>query len=160
MKAIEVLRAYRCPGYQDYPAISLYKDQVVTFLNEAVAPFYPGESSPVTAAMINNYVKLKVISPPVRKKYDREQVVSLYVLFLLKQVLSMEEIRKLLQREFARQELEVSYKYFKHGLERALSSLPSPALMTETQGERPLLEAAIGSFVCRQCVSLLLREER
>ena len=68
MEPLDVLQSYRCPRYLEYPSVPLYKDQVIGFLTQAVAPFYGAEQTPVTAAMINNYVKLKVISAPEQKK--------------------------------------------------------------------------------------------
>lgn len=158
MQSIDQLADYRCPKYQEFPAIALYKDQVVTFLSRTVTPFYEGSSAPVTATMINNYVKLKVLTPPEKKKYSREQLICLYVIFLLKQVLSMEEIRLLLQREFAPEQSETSYHYFSSRLEAILQALRDPGAPVPPP-ERPLLDAAIRSFVYKQCVSALLRDE-
>lgn len=157
MNQLELLTAYRCPRYEDFPAIPLYKDQVVSFLTQAVAPFYDGEQTPVTAAMINNYVKLKVITPPERKKYTREQVICLYVTFLLKQVLSMEEIRTLLQREFPPENAAPAYQSFVRLLEGTLSSLNGNGPLSVSP-HPPLLEAAIRSFLYRRYAVTLLHE--
>ena len=35
------LAEYHCPRYEELPHIALYKDQVVSVLNEAVGPFFP-----------------------------------------------------------------------------------------------------------------------
>lgn len=156
MDQLQTLTCYHCPRYEDIPAIPLYKDQVVSFLTQAVAPFYPQDAAPVTASMINNYVKLKVISPPERKKYRREQVICLYVTFLLKQVLSMEEIRTLLALEFPSGQVEEAYLRFTRLLEDSLSRLiqgqPLPV-----SDQFPLLEAAIRSFLYRRYAATLLR---
>ncbi|MBQ9166134.1 MAG: DUF1836 domain-containing protein [Oscillospiraceae bacterium] len=158
MESITRLSEYRCPRYQDFPSIPLYKDQVVSFLTQTVTPFYQGVSAPVTASMINNYVKLKVLTPPEKKKYSRDQVICLYVIFLLKQVLSMDEIRLLLLREFAPDTVESSYVYFSSHLESVLKALSNHSLSDEPE-DRPLLDAAIRSFVYKQCASALLRED-
>lgn len=158
MESVSQLSLYRCPRYEEFPVVPLYKDQVVTFLTQAVAPFYQDSPAPVTAAMINNYVKLKVIAPPEKKKYDRDQLICLYVIFLLKQVLSMDEIRQLLQREFAPGKAETSYHYFSCRLESALKALSDPSAETEPP-ERPLLDAVIHSFVSKQYVVALLKKE-
>lgn len=81
------LAEYHCPRYEELPHIALYKDQVVSVLNEAVGPFYPQGETPVTATMVNNYVKMKLLAPPEKKKYSTGQIAYLYVIFLLKQVL-------------------------------------------------------------------------
>ncbi|MCC8181996.1 MAG: DUF1836 domain-containing protein [Clostridiales bacterium] len=157
MSLLEQLVSYRCPPFSEYPAIPLYMDQVISLLNQVVGPFYPDINAPVTASMINNYVKLKVLPAPVQKKYSRNQVVTLYVIFLLKQVLSMEEIRLLLQREFCADDIEPSYRCFCAQMEGALSELAGDP-MESFSGAHPLMEAAIRSLVYRRYVAVLLRE--
>ena len=93
------LAEYHCPRYEELPHIALYKDQVVSVLNEAVGPFYPQGETPVTATMVNNYVKMKLLAPPEKKKYSTGQIAYLYVIFLLKQVLSIGEIAALLRMQ-------------------------------------------------------------
>ncbi len=144
-----------CPDYADFPAIPLYKDQVVSFLSEALAPFDGGEEMAVTAARINNYVKLNVIAPPEKKKYRREQLICLYVVFLLKQVLSMEEIRALLREEFPPERTEASYRWLRAQLEHADRDGPE-GLGVLDEGH-PLLDAALRSFLYRRQAALLLR---
>ena len=46
--------------------------------------------------MINNYVKSKVLPPPVRKRYSREHIAYLVFICMLKQVLSIADIHALL----------------------------------------------------------------
>jgi DNA-binding transcriptional MerR regulator len=74
----------------------LYKDQVVELVNRAVAPFFPREAA-LTDTMVNNYVKLRVITPPVRKRYNRDQLAQLILVCLLKRVLSIAQLRRLLE---------------------------------------------------------------
>lgn len=94
---VDEMLHYHCPRYYELPEVALYRDQVLDELNRHILPLCADRSEPpVTAAMINNYVKLKLIDPPVKKKYDRSQVAHLYVILLLKQVFSISEIRDLL----------------------------------------------------------------
>lgn len=157
MNTPEALFGYRCPTYSEYPSVPLYKDQVIGFLTNAVAPLYGAEQTPVTAAMINNYVKLKVISPPEQKKYSRDQLICLYVIFLLKQVLSIDEIRQLLRLEFPPEDVQGSYARFCARLEHALASL-SAAGTTAPAEDHPLLDAAIRSFVYKRFTVVLLEQ--
>ena len=85
----------RFPAWTDFPAIPLYKDQVIYTLTEFVRPLYLAET-PVTASMINNYVKLRMLPPPVNKKYDRAQMATLFLIFLFKQAFTAEEMCQLL----------------------------------------------------------------
>ncbi len=85
------IAAFSFPRWQELPEIDLYMDQVVGYLSQKLAVFYDtdDESCGITATMINNYVKQKVIAPPVKKRYDRAAVSSLMMLFCAKQVLSI-----------------------------------------------------------------------
>ena len=74
------------------PSIELYKDQLVSVLSEYMESFFADEKL-ITSSMINNYVKQKIIKPPVNKKYDREHLAFLYVLCLLKKYVSIEQIK-------------------------------------------------------------------
>ena len=56
------------PAWEDFPALPLYMDQVIYLMNRYLPPLLPGEpeEQAVTPAMINNYVKLKIIPAPVK----------------------------------------------------------------------------------------------
>ena len=142
---------YHCPRYEELPHIALYKDQVVSVLNEAVSPFYTHGETPVTATMINNYVKMKLLSPPEKKKYSTEQIACLYVIFLLKQVLSISEIAALLHMQQSKYEASYAYGRFCEELEAALraafatqSDVGADAAPSSPEAE--LLRAAVRSF--------------
>ena len=118
---------YHCPRYEELPHIALYKDQVVSVLNEAVSPFYPHGETPVTATMVNNYVKMRVIERPVNKKYSRVQLARLVTLCAMKQVLSLPELSALSEIGLARYPMPKAYNYFCVELENALRTAFSPA---------------------------------
>lgn len=144
---------YHCPRYEELPHIALYKDQVVSVLNEAVGPFYPQGETPVTATMVNNYVKMKLLSPPEKKKYSTEQIACLYVIFVLKQVLSISEIAALLRMQQRKYEASYAYGRFCEELEAALRTAFAPHSTEGKAGEAApvspeteLLRAAVRSF--------------
>ena len=70
---------YIKPG--DIPNINLYMDQVTTFMDEHLQD---GKRKPddkiLTKTMINNYTKNDLLPAPVKKKYSRDH---LYILALL-----------------------------------------------------------------------------
>ena len=79
------------------PDLGLYMDQVITFIGRIYEPLYGADMKPyISAAMINNYVKGRLIPRPAGKKYSREQIALLVMIVALKQVSSMEEIRAML----------------------------------------------------------------
>ena len=89
--------AFQIVSWDQIPDLGLYMDQVITFIGRIYQPLY-GEDMKgyLSAAMINNYVKGKLIPRPAGKKYSREQIALLIMIVALKQVSTMEEIRAML----------------------------------------------------------------
>lgn len=149
-RVVEEILAYRCPRYEQLPDIPLYSDQVVDALNRYAAPFYSdGGEQAMTATMINNYVKQRLISPPVKKRYDREQIARLYCICLLKRVFSITEVKHLLEVQMCSYPFPQAYDYFCVELEKALQatfsdrdfSAPSSAQRVTPESELVRLSA-------------------
>ena len=81
----------------DIPGIDLYMDQVTTFLQENLRGLSrdPEGDKFLTKTMINNYVKNKVLIPPVKKKYSREHMMLLIMIYYMKSFLSIGDIRSI-----------------------------------------------------------------
>lgn len=96
----EFLHEFRLPVWDELPQIELYMDQVIVLLNEYLSYFvYEGNDEKlITAAMVNNYVKMKLVPAPVRKKYGRVHLAYLIMICTLKQTLSMAVVKKMLPR--------------------------------------------------------------
>ena len=90
----EEIRAYRCPRWEELPDLELYMDQVISVLNKNLQLFIGDDPSrAVTSTMINNYVKQKLVPPPKNKRYEREHIANIFVITLMKQLLSLGEIQ-------------------------------------------------------------------
>lgn len=144
----EEMLAYRCPRYQEFPKIPLYRDQVLDCLNGWLQPLcaWP-DQVPVTAAMINNYVKLKLVAPPVKKKYAPEQLAQLFCVLLLKQVFSISEIQSLLLIQTRNYPFPLAYDYFCTAFETALQTTFSSRAFERigSQSEHSTLSALVCS---------------
>ena len=94
------LGRYKPVPWEQIPDLGLYMDQVITFITRAYEPLY-GESTKgyLSAPMINNYVKNKLIPRPTGKKYSRLQIAMLFMIVALKRVCTMEDIREMLRVE-------------------------------------------------------------
>lgn len=94
------LGRYKPVPWEQIPDLGLYMDQVITFITRAYEPLY-GESTKgyLSAPMINNYVKNKLIPRPTGKKYSRLQIAMLFMIVSLKRVCTMEDIREMLRTE-------------------------------------------------------------
>ena len=95
---MESLERFSYIRYEDIPNIDLYMDQVTTFMDEKLQSTTrnPGEDKILTKTMINNYAKNDLLPPPVKKKYSREHMMILIMIYYLKGVLSFNDIQELL----------------------------------------------------------------
>ena len=60
---------HHLPRYDELPGIDLYMDQVVAVVSDYLHPYMrDAKEQHLTPAMINNYVKLKLLPAPVKKR--------------------------------------------------------------------------------------------
>lgn len=87
---------------EEIPAIDLYLDQITSLASEKLK-----ESSPLfhdrilTKTMVNNYSKDGLISPVNGKKYSKEHIIQMLLVYSLKNTLSIGEIKRMLQNVYA-----------------------------------------------------------
>lgn len=84
----------RLPRWAELPDLELYMDQVLSLVERYLGD-YPGRRG-LTAAMVNNYVKLGVMPAPVKKKYTRTHLAHLLVICTLKASLPIDSIRRMM----------------------------------------------------------------
>ena len=99
--------------WQELPDFDLYLDQVTALIEKSLSFLKLNEDDKVvTSTMINNYVKAKLVTPPIKKKYSREHVAYFTVICFLKRVFSLDEISTLLKIQFENVPLDESYNIF------------------------------------------------
>lgn len=83
---------------EDIPNIDLYMDQVTTFMDDRLkaSTRNKGEEKLMTKTMINNYAKNEVIPSPVKKKYSKEHILVLIMVYYFKSILQINDIKELL----------------------------------------------------------------
>ncbi len=82
----------------DIPSLDLYMDQVITLFENKLNHLKRNEEDKIlTKTMINNYTKAKILIPPNKKKYTREHIILLILIYYLKQNLSINDISYLLK---------------------------------------------------------------
>ena len=118
---------FHIPRWKELPNIELYLDQVVSLINNCLAPyifFNPNhkkdENDLLTKTMINNYVKNGLIEPPNKKLYSKTQLAKLFVICVLKQVYSMQDIKKLIDIALLDSSIQNAYDKFCKLFEEAL----------------------------------------
>lgn len=81
----------------EIPAIDLYVDQIISLVSEKNADAAPRyRERELTRTMINNYSKDGLISPIVGKKYSKEHIIEMLLVYALKNTLSISEIKRVL----------------------------------------------------------------
>ena len=82
---------------KDIPDLDLYMDQIMTLFETHLANNKKNEEDKLlTKTMINNYSKAKVSTPVKGKKYTKEQIIQMLIIYQLKNNLSIQEIKELL----------------------------------------------------------------
>jgi hypothetical protein len=120
---IEKIKNYHCPRYNELPPFALYTDQLKELLELYLSEFeMPGEEKFITPTMISNYVKQKIIPPPVKKKYDRDHIVYLIVIGIFKQVLNISDIGAIIKMQRRFYPADIAYDYFCEELEAILKA--------------------------------------
>lgn len=83
-------------SYDSIPNLDLYMDQVITLFEDKLSHTKRYEEDKLlTKTMINNYIKDRLLMPAVKKKYTKEHVVLMIILYELKQVLTIGDIKDL-----------------------------------------------------------------
>ena len=107
------------------PAFDLYMDQVITLLETYLRPLLGDvrEETILTSAMINNYVKLKLIPKAEKKRYSRMHLAYLIAITVLKQVLTISEVKRGIEYQANLSGLKEAYNLFCEELELALMAV-------------------------------------
>ena len=102
-------------------------DQVVKLINSYLTPYiffnnnYSKEENVLLSkTMINNYVKNNLIEAPIKKQYSKTQIAKLFVICVLKQVYSMQDIKNLIGIALKNSTIENAYDKFCNLFEQAL----------------------------------------
>lgn len=83
----------------DIPNIDLYMEQLTGFIDENLKNLKRNDTDKIlTKTMINSYTKDGLLMPPEnKKKYTKQHVILLILIYHLKQILSINDIRELLK---------------------------------------------------------------
>lgn len=87
---------------REIPSIDLYLDQIISLADEKRregSPRFADRS--LTKTMINNYSKDGLLSPIQGKKYTKEQILQMLLVYEMKNTLSIGEIKRVLQNVYA-----------------------------------------------------------
>lgn len=82
----------------DMPALDLYMDQVTTFMDKKLSAYKKTEKDIILSkTMINNYTKYKLIPKPINKKYNKDHLIFLILIYYMKRILSVQDMEKMMK---------------------------------------------------------------
>ena len=102
----------------EIPNIDLYMDQVTSFMNDHLQNSRRFEDDKIlTKTMINNYSKEGVLKPIKGKKYTKEHIIQMLLIYNMKNTLTIQEIKRVLsgvyeEEDFDEKALEECYRQF------------------------------------------------
>jgi len=105
---------FQLPEWERIPDFGLYMDQIIGILTEYLDYLPPEIKSDriITAATINNYVRMKIIPEPQNKKYYRIHIAYLIMICTLKQTLSIATIQSIIPLGLNEEEMEKVYSSY------------------------------------------------
>ena len=115
----QLLEEDRPEKWDTLPDIELYMDQVVSYLTRQSVG---GKLPSMTSAMINNYVKDGLLPRANGKRYQKEHLVYLTAIGLLKNVLTVKDMKLLLDREIQPGQERLFYERFCNGVDEAFNA--------------------------------------
>lgn len=159
----ERLNRERPATWDALPDLSLYMDQLIAYMPRQLIHFDEGDM--LTSAMVNNYIKDGLLPRAEGKRYSQTHLAYLTAICALKQVLSVKEIKTLIQDGSEGREPERLYNYFCRELDRAMNETAADLDEDLPQEDlaRLALDLALHSYVhklaCQRILSLLHKEE-
>ena len=115
---------YHIPRWDELPAIEYYMDQVIEYIDQIVSIFAEDQTKIITPSMINNYVKLDLIPPPVKKKYSKKHISILIVITILKPVAKISLIKQAINFQIGVNGGHGAYNLLCDELEKAIRDIP------------------------------------
>lgn len=104
---------YHLPDWEAIPDFGLYMDQVIVLLEQYLS-FIPapvgGKERIVTSSTINNYVRLKIMPAPEKRKYHRVHIAYLIMILTMKQSLSISDVQKILPVDSSETDVRAVYE--------------------------------------------------
>lgn len=126
------VKDFSLPRYCEIPDVGLYLEQTTKYIADCLAPL---TDASITGSMISNYVKRGLVSNPVKKQYDREQIAYLIYIAVVKNVLCMDDIRLMIKIQRRTYTSQMAYDYFCSELENVLGYIFGNKSTLDTVGE-------------------------
>ena len=148
---------YHLPEWDTIPDFGLYMDQVIVLLEQYLS-FIPSPAGTkehfVTSSTINNYVRLKIMPAPVKRKYHRVHIAYLIMILTMKQSLSISDVQKVIPPDSSEEEVRVVYEnysekfrrlalFFNQQVQSGAEGIHTPGQSSDNAVELLVIESAL-----------------
>lgn len=114
------LLTFSLPRWDELPDIEIYMDQLVKIVDKYTQPLLLDHTKALTPSMINNYVKLKLMPKPLKKKYGKNHLARVLVITILKQGFEIPAIKNGIELKTDTIEAKEAYNLFCEHLESTI----------------------------------------
>jgi len=122
------LDTFKLDSWDQLPVMPIYMDQLLQLVNQMLAPL---NIPAVTKTMVNSYVKQHFFSRPVGRQYNRNQIVAVLVVTILKRDFPLGTISQAILAIRESRLIEKRYAEFATTFEQALRHQPVTVSTTE-----------------------------
>lgn len=142
----DIVNRYVARGMIDsdsFPDMEIYMDQAESFMNRELGIYKTKEKDKViTKTMIGNYVKHNMLPRPVNKKYSKDHLILLSLIFYLKGAFQMEEIEQILKPLIDNYNSEFDDKIDLAALYEGILAVQAEEQRTLAQSVRSMIEGS------------------
>lgn len=163
------MRSYHLPAFEELPDMPFYVDQIIIIAKKYLS-FIPNPEADdpfITTSAVNNYVRMKLMPPPIKKRYGRMHLAYLIMICCLKQSLPMMQIKKILPYDTEEESIRETYNAFSNVVSntalafiqqvRDAAKIMNSERTTEREVEEFVLSAAVSSVLYCVFIEKLLR---
>ena len=148
---------YHLPEWEAIPDFGLYMDQVIVLLEQYLS-FIPSPVGTkehfVASSTINNYVRLKIMPAPVKRKYHRVHIAYLIMILTMKQSLSISDVQKVIPPDSSEEEVRAVYEdysekfrrlalFFNQQVQSGAEGIHAPGQSSDNAVELLVIESAL-----------------
>ncbi len=128
--------------WEELPDLALYMDQVISYMPRQLINYK--EDDLLTSAMVNNYIKDGLVPRAEGKRYGPVHLGYLTAVCAMKKVLSVKDMRVMLDSVPDSKSHESIYNYFTRALDTALSEAAANLNADTPAEELPQLALSLG----------------
>lgn len=143
------------PQWNDLPDIELYMDQLISLGNRYLETIV---DSKITSSMVNSYVKKDLMPKPHKKKYSQKHLVSIILITILKQVYSLDDIRKWLN-DTVQTNFEQEYNKFSDLFNQTMNQIRNNKFNFNATKKATNKEDLILQLIIQTVISKLISEK-